>query len=162
MKTIEIQHSNGNTTTYKISENNTAFHIDTPEKVCNILDSAILSKRRLKIYYGDKDTGTDWNECYDIIGRIGRSYGGTIKIPLLILTSRSYGGGAILDNCIVKIKDAKSGEVIYQHPKYNNAKFEILKADLPEYTSAIYRNGKLYSRHKTERSAKLLFNKIAL
>ena len=98
--------------------NGTTFHDETPITVCNILNDAISSRRlkRIRIFFGDKETGKDWNEFYDNIGYVGRSTG-LIKIPLMIHNTRSTGGGAILDHCIVKITVDK--KTVYQHPKYH-------------------------------------------
>ena len=98
--------------------NGTTFHTETPIAVCNILNDAISSRlsKRIRIFFGDKETGKDWNEFYDTIGYVGRSTG-LIKIPLMIHNTRSTGGGAILDHCIVKITVDK--KTVYQHPKYH-------------------------------------------
>ena len=98
--------------------NGTTFHDETPITVCNILNDAISSRlsKRIRIFFGDKETGKDWNEFYDTIGYVGRS-SGLIKIPLMIHNTRSTGGGAILDHCIVKITVDK--KTVYQHPKYH-------------------------------------------
>ena len=69
--------------------------------------------------YGDTETGQSWRETFDIRGSIGRSTG-SIKIPLLIKTSRSLGGGAVLDHCLVKITDANTKKILYIHPNYKN------------------------------------------
>ena len=97
--------------------NGTTFHAETPIEVCNILNDAISSihSKRIRIFLGDRETGKDWNEFHDTIGYVGRSTG-LIKIPLMIHNTRSVGGGAILDHCIVKITVDK--KTIYQHPKY--------------------------------------------
>lgn len=97
--------------------NGTSFDNETPEKVCNIINEYMSKRKRLILDYGDTETGKSWGELNDIRGTIGRSTG-TVKIPLLIKTSRSYGGGAILDNCIVKITDAETKRVVYQHENY--------------------------------------------
>lgn len=160
MKTITENHGNGNSTKYKITESGTAYHFKTPQKVIDILERARYRETRLRIYLGDSKTGIDWVEENSVVGTIGRSTG-TIKIPLLILTKRSIGGGAILDHCIVKIKDQDTKEVLYQHPKYKTPIIEIKESDLPQYEKALYVNGKLYSRHKTELSAKRLKTKLS-
>ncbi len=97
----------------------TSFDSETPLQVCFILNEYMNKspRKRLILDYGDSITGQSWGEVNDIRGTIGRSTG-TVKIPLLIKTSRSYGGGAILDNCIVKITDSETKKVIYQHEKY--------------------------------------------
>ncbi len=107
--------SNGNTINYK-EYNGTFYHKNTSNKVVSILDNARESHTRLKIYYGDVKTGRLWGDisnCY-----IGRS-GGKIKIPLEIYNNRSFGGGALLDDCIVKIEfsNKKNGGVLYDITK---------------------------------------------
>jgi len=160
METITIDHQNGNSTTYKIVDG-TAFHIETPTEVVNILKDNLHSNVRLQIYYGDIETGRNWNEEHDTTGTIGRSTG-KVKIPLLIKTARSYGGGSILDHCIVKIKNKKTGKVLYQIKNYSPSTFEIVPTDMPDkYSHNVNIDGKLYSRHKTERSAKLLVKKLS-
>ncbi len=158
MRTVTIDHNNGHKTTYKIYPSGTAYHEETPARVCEILENARTSGQRLQIYYGDAKTGKNWNEEHDTRGTIGRSTG-TVKIPLLIATSRSSGGGAILDHCIIKIR-GKYG-IMYQHENYKPSIFEIVPSDLPEYSHNVLIDGELYSRHKTERSAKLLVKKLS-
>lgn len=99
---------------YKVV-NGISFDARTPDKVCNILARHCGGRnQRVRIFLGDTTTGKDWCEVYDTIGYIGRSTG-TVKIPLMVATARSLGGGAILDHCIVKITIDK--ETVYQHPK---------------------------------------------
>ena len=144
---------------YKVI-NGTSFNENTPNDVCNILSNAINSRKRLKLYYGDIETGRNWNEEHDIIGYIGRSTG-TNKIPLLIHNSRSIGGGAILDNCIIKIVETETGRTLYKANNFQKTKFDIVPSDMPEYSNNVLINGNLYSRHKTERAAKLLVKKLS-
>ena len=50
---------------YKVI-NGTYFDKRTPDSVCNILDCHIHNKsERIRIFYGDTETGEDWNEVYD-------------------------------------------------------------------------------------------------
>ena len=110
--TLVITDSRG--ITYKIF-GDTAYNIDTPDIIVNILEKARTSRAyRLKFYYGDNKTGTLWGEEIGYVGRSTES----IKIPLVIFNSRSLGGPALLDHCIVKIEYAnrKQGGVLYQHP----------------------------------------------
>lgn len=152
--------SNGNTINYQITESGTAYHAETPLQVINVLEQARINRQRIKVYFGDIKTGKDWNEENDTIGYIGRS-GGKIKIPLLVHNSTSLGGGGLLDHCIVKIREAKGNRVLYQQHNYNSPKIEIVPSDLPEYSFNINIDGKLYSRHKTERAAQLLLKKLS-
>ncbi len=144
---------------YKII-NGTAYHTETSDKVIQALETARQNKQRIKIYFGDAITGKDWNEVHDTTGTIGRSTG-EIKIPLLIKTARSAGGAAILDHCIVKIKDIKTGRIIYEHGNYKSPIIEIVPSDLPEYTHSTIVNGKLCGRHKSLKKAEMLKNKLS-
>ncbi len=115
MNNLVVEKSTG--VKYKIV-NDTAYHLDTPEQVINILENARTSRSRLRLYFGDSVTGKDWEECYDVSGYIGRS-SGSIKVPLLVNNSRSTGGGALLDHCIVKIETSKGKTELYKHHNYH-------------------------------------------
>lgn len=118
MKTVIEHLSNGNDIKYKIV-NNTAYHFDTEDTIVDILEKAREEpKTRLRFYYGDVKTGRDWGDIHDQVGYIGRSTG-EIKIPLIIYNTRSYGGGALLDDCIVKIETSRGKRVLYEHPNYH-------------------------------------------
>lgn len=89
----------------------------TDIKVAQILNSYLNSyNERIRIFYGDKNTGRDWLEEYDNMGYIGRTTGNN-KVPILIKTRNSSGGGAISTDSIVKIMVGK--RVLYKHPKYH-------------------------------------------
>lgn len=105
---------------YKI-KNGTYYHADTDDKVIQWLETSRERKQRIRIFYG-KD-GKAWNEEFDIIGHVGRSTG-AIKIPLLIHNSRSMGGGAILDDRIVRIDTKGSNDKIVTVYLADNVKFD--------------------------------------
>ena len=100
---------------YKIV-NGVSFDKNTNARVIEILLNAMKNKERIRVFYGDTQSGIDWCETYDTIGTISVSCG-TIKVPLMIHSIRSMGGDAILTEDIVKI--TKDKKVIYKHPKYN-------------------------------------------
>jgi hypothetical protein len=77
------------------------------------------------------------------MGTIGRSTG-TIKIPLLINNSRSFGGPGLLDDCIIKITVDK--KTVYSHPLYHTGIFTVSGTEL-------YRDGELFARCNTEAKA---------
>lgn len=99
----------------------TTYPKDTLEEVKKVLNHAIEERLRIRVWYGKN--GRSWNEENDIIGYIGSSTG-TNKVPLLIHSARSFGGGALLVHCIIKIMDVKTKKVLYQHPKFKQAYFE--------------------------------------
>jgi hypothetical protein len=87
--------------TYKVA-NNTWYNVKTPDAVIHHLEFA----RRLNYYVwfrlGDPATGKDWMDCCDVCGFVGRSTG-SIKIPILLRSRRSLGGGGILTDSIVSL-----------------------------------------------------------
>lgn len=104
---------------YKQLLNGICYNSETPNNLIEVLEKLRESRTRIKVYYGDKKTGLDWQESYDILGRIGNSTG-SIKIPLLVYNERSLGGEALLSQCIVKIESTKKPHTVYyQHPKYH-------------------------------------------
>lgn len=159
MKTITEKLSNGNEITYQVLENGHCYHAGTNFKVVSALEKAWYKKERIKVYFGDVQTGKSWNEEYGIMGYIGFSTG-KIKIPLLVANKNSIGGGALLDHRIIKIRESKGKHVLYQSENFQQSKFEIVPSDLPEYQFNLNIDGEIYSRHKTERSAKMLLNKL--
>lgn len=148
--------------TYKRLNTGTCYHMDTPMEVVNIIEDHLQmrSRPRLKIHFGDAKNGKDWNEENMVEGMIGRSTG-TIKIPLLVHNNRSYGGPALLDDCIVKIVTARGGHVLYQHPFYQPPVIEVKASHEPGYTHSVYIDGQLYSNHRSEREAQNLARKMA-
>jgi len=99
---------------YKVV-NGTYYHIDTPDRVITALEGARHNRWRIRLDYGDVKTGRSWGEVCDITGYVGRSTG-KIKIPILVYNSRSFGGAAILDDCILSVRfsNKKEGGFLYR------------------------------------------------
>lgn len=135
--------------------NETVYHVDTPHEVIRVLESARQSKRRVRLHYGDVATGRDWLDSYYTRGTIGRSTG-ISKIPLLLLTAKSSGGGAVLDHCIVLIRDVKTGRILYKHPSYHVGNVQLSKVD-HEYPYLVSRDGEAIARFaKYEQAVRFL------
>lgn len=165
MKKLTINHSNGNSTTYQlINDNNNlpiAYHEETDSKVISTMEYCRKNGIRVKFILGDIVTGKSWNEENDTIGYIGLSKGKDARYPILIYNERSLGGICILDNCILQIKDSKNSKVFYTAQNYKPSTFEIKDSKTEGYTHSLYVNAELYSNHKTERAAKLLIKKLS-
>jgi len=101
---------------HKVTELGTWFSIDTPDRVIDVLEDARVRLVPVRVFYGDRQTGRDWMEEYDVCGRVSRSNGG-IKIPILLYSSRSMGGGSLLTNCILKII-SREKRILYQAENY--------------------------------------------
>lgn len=100
--------------------NGTSYHAQTANDVIDIIENARAKGTRVRVHYGDANTGKDWGDIYDVSGRVSRSTG-SVKIPLLIHNVRSLGGGGMLDACIVRIRPSnrRDGGDLYRHPKYH-------------------------------------------
>ena len=129
---------------YLQSESGTCYNIGTSQKVIERIENAKRTGQRIRVWYGDKD-GKSWNEENDICGTVGRSTG-SIKIPLLISKSSSFGGGALLTDRIIKIVDTKTKYVLYQHENFSQSFFgaddTIVWEGAPGDNETIYANCK--------------------
>ena len=126
----------------------------TSSRVATLLNNLSRSQQRIRLVYGDTNTGKDWLEEYDVIGNIGRSTG-TKQVPLLIKNSRSTGGGSILDHRILKVVDVKSKRILYQHEKYVSPDFTIQYGTSigHGYNYAVLCNNSVQANFKTEKQA---------
>lgn len=122
----------------------TYFEPGTPAEVRRILEEYRLNGKRIRLFYGDAETGTDWLDEFDVLGRIGRSTG-PLKVPLVIATVRSSGGPAILTRCIVRLIDSASRRELYRHPKYNLPEFTVRILSL-NGKAEVCANGRSYAR----------------
>lgn len=128
------------------------FNEGTNIAVRNRLTELNRSRQRVRLYYGDTETGKSWCDEYETIGYIGKSTG--IKpIPLMINNARSMGGTGILDHCIVGIQDVASKRFLYKHEKFDLGKWEVVASDSSDYPFAVKHDGKEHARFKTEKQA---------
>lgn len=124
----------------------TFFSQGTPLKVRAVL-AAGLSNRgsRFRIWLGSTKTGRAWTETNDVMGSIGRSTG-ALKVPLLIPSARSSGGGAILTDCVVRIDHIESRQTLYKHPEFHTPRFEIVASKMEGYLHDLLEDGEVWGR----------------
>ena len=114
---------------------------------------AFNNKIRVRVWYGDINTGVSWNDENDICGYIGRSTG-QIKIPLLINSRKSSGGGALSVSCIIKVVETQTKRVLYKHENFHQSTFRpSAVSDMPGYSANVYQDGEIYARCKSVYSA---------
>ena len=111
------------------------FKESTHPRVKELLTVLNHSRRRVRIWYGDTETGRSWNEEYHVTGEIGRSTG-LAKIPLIIPSRRSHGGPAILDHCIIRIDDINARQTLYKHPNFHTG-LEIKDCEVFTYNKKL-------------------------
>ena len=156
--------------TYK-TVNGTSYDERTPDEVIAVLESARQNRTRLHVSLGETEgpqAGRDWLDSTDTQGYVGRSMG-PVKVPLLIANRRSTGGGAILDHCIVRIRESARGRVLYQNPKYHHGSLEIRRklapVELPDgrvLTVDVLRDGELHAAFETVEKARRWVHKLGV
>lgn len=128
---------------YKTTEDGTHYPATAPDELILVLEDARINGRRIRLFYGDDETGIDFLEEYDIIGRIGRT-GGIVKSPILLKRENSSGGPLISADIVLKVTDAKTKKVLYQHPMYQEPYFVIRKNESKKMYDLIY-NGQTHA-----------------
>ena len=143
----------------------TIYDPNTPRDLVGILESARLCRTRIRLFYGDRDTGRDWNEENDIEGYLGRTMG-PIHCPMLLKTTASSGGGIILSACVVRVVTTAGKQVLWQHPKYHSLPFTI--SDIPSTDPAtarwpieVLRAGEVHARFKSRQEAERFVRKMS-
>lgn len=99
-------------------ENRLEVYSNMDESLMDILLSAYACHFRVRIWYGDSETGRSWNEEYGTTGRIERT-GGNIKAPIMVSSSRSLGGGAVSVGKIIRIDDIEDRRILWQVPNFH-------------------------------------------
>ncbi|WP_045364416.1 hypothetical protein [Methyloceanibacter caenitepidi] len=133
--------------TFRRHEGGTYFNEKTPDDVKRALERARVNGERVRLFYGDTETGKAWLEEYGVAGTINRSTG-PCKIPLIIASSRSHGGPAILDSCIVAIRGRHGW--LYRHPQFDRGAFTMHYGETPIRVS---HNGETWATFKTPKQA---------
>lgn len=100
--------------TYKVHAGLT-FSTETPENLMRLLVHLHNSQKRVLLTYGNLNTGKLWESATPERGRLGRSTGRR-KVLLLVRTARSLGGEALVDDCILQVRESKGGKVLWTHP----------------------------------------------
>lgn len=80
--------------------NETWHHPDALPAVCKVIDRCLNNGTRVRLFYGDTETGRDWGEENDVLGTIGRTTG-PLKTPILV-PKGEYSGTVINESSIVK------------------------------------------------------------
>ena len=129
------------------------FSNSTNDKVKQVLTSCYNRKNRIRIVYGDVNTGKSYLDEYEILGYVGKSTG-VKQIPLLINNSRSFGGGSILTGSILKIVDTQTKQVLFEHENYV---IPVLTKEISSHNDylydVIYNGESVVARFKTAKQA---------
>lgn len=137
------------------------FQKGTPMEVMETLLKARRKGTHIRLFYGDTTTGKSWNDIHDVRGYIEMSTG-TKPIPLLVYNKRSLGGGGILADCIVAIRESRGEKFLYKHPNFVLPKVDILNTGIRESSLPyeVKADGQLVGRCATHKEARSLARQI--
>jgi hypothetical protein len=110
----------------EIDDKETWFDARVPFQAARAIEQARRSGHRVRIFYGDRNTGADWAEEFGTIGRIGRSMG-PMHAPILI-EDQDVGGGSILSQDVLKLVDLDAGRTLYKSANYQIPRYAITPA----------------------------------
>jgi hypothetical protein len=134
----------------------TWFLQDTPPEVIQGLEDARRLNYRVRIFYGDRNTGQLWEDEWDVVGYVGRSQGPAQRVPLLLCSRRSTGGLAIMVDHIMRL--IVNRQEVYRHPLYVLPEYQVgspwQRAKQAGYTCGVYRNGENVANFKNEEAAR--------
>lgn len=108
---------------------------------------------RLRLHYGNTDTGLDDMCTYDVEGLVSTT---TSKFPLLVYNRRSLGGSLISSDKIVKITTTRNPkQVLYKHPKYHTKALvlDFLPSYKQERPFMLFCGGDYHSTFESEERA---------
>ena len=148
-ETFEHTYGNGQGVRYRRMVSGTCYHADTPETVIDLLEHLRQTQRKVRIFYGDFETGRSWLDEHDCIGRIGRSMG-PIKVPLLVEEGQC-GGSALLDHCILRIDTPR--RVLYRHPDFHIGVADLRKGNLKRLPWEVLIDEAVHARFRSKPKA---------
>ena len=111
------------------------------------LESLLNSGTRIRIHYGDKETGKAWLEEFEIMGKVGRSTGRE-PVLLLVHNKRSMGGGAIMLDSVMRIQETATGRELFRHDKYTPPKLINAQGNHKGLENEVLRGGVCQARFK--------------
>lgn len=137
------------------------FTEDTPFDVIDVLKRAKYQGFRIRIHYGNRETGRSDLSEFEIMGTIGSSMG-PLKVPLLIQRAYSMGGGAISTGRIVRIQ-SMSGKDLYRHPTFYVPSMRVVKRQeplqqrnhFPPLTHEVWVNEEAHAAFASEQRARM-------
>lgn len=94
------------------------FMSTLPIGAANALIGAWKSGDRVRIFYGDVDTGEQWMEDHDVSGYVEPAY--FLRMPVLAYSKRSVSTTPIMQNCLVRIIRTKDGKELWRAANYQD------------------------------------------
>ena len=98
----------------------------TPEAVEALLELARKTSQRVRIWYGDPETGASWEETERVVGRVeAREVNGVLH-PHLVARAGSNISSYIMANTIVRLQ--VNGIEVYKHSHFSQPQYRMVVA----------------------------------
>lgn len=113
----------------------------------SILSPYVGTTHRVRLFFGNPDTGEVWNEENMVTGFLGRSRGAgphPMKVLLLLPTKHSVGGHAISTGSVLRI--LLDGREIYRNPKYREPVYQLREGTTAGLPFEVWTNGEIDAR----------------
>ena len=103
---------------YLKDKNEVEVYTQVDNCLMTTLSECYRQKRRIRVWYGDRKTGESWFEGFETTGCIVRSRRNSFNIPLILVNSRSWGGGALSIGSLIRVDDIKARKTLWKVPNY--------------------------------------------
>lgn len=105
------------------------FDLKTNDKVRHVLSSIFqtrsLKSQRVRIWYGNVQTGRAWNDTFNVSGYIGRT-AERYPRPAVMGFKSSLEGDVVHTSKIVRIDIVETGATVYAHDSFHVVAFSSL------------------------------------
>ncbi len=95
-----------NVNDYRETPGGTHYRLDTPPALVDVLERIRTSRQRVAIIYRA--------ESAPVFGRISRSMGPKLKVPIIVHNTRSFGGEPVCTTIIAEIRTSDGKQILYQ------------------------------------------------
>lgn len=98
----------------------------TPSGVSWALESARITGRRVRVFYGDPVTGEDWSISENVRGIIDIARDDSNRIvPVLRQSRKAKVGEELKTDCIVRVIHLDGAGEVYRHPQYHTPELGV-------------------------------------
>lgn len=129
----------------------TWFDPETPTGVRDVLEAAREKGTKVRLWYGDRETGKAWLEENDVVGKVGRSTG-ILKVPLIVAPGDD-GGSAISTASVLRVDNARTGKTLYQDPKFHVPELTVKSGPIKDLPVEVHTSEGVEARFKDSQGA---------
>lgn len=128
------------------------YDLRTPGTVKAVLETVRLSGQRIRLFYGDPQSGRAWLRDRHLVGILGHSEGAML-MPVLFFSKQATKGNPVLAHEIVRIMDVTSRADLYRHPRFHLPAMKITPFEQGDFQVAVRADGVVVRRFKTSEEA---------